>query len=112
MHNKARIGPGVYLATAAAAPLLTLSYVCFAAGQSQPPTYLSMFLEVCDPRAPSPDWTCFVSHRLAVVNQKAEAEKSVSKESQVRRSAEVAAGAAGSVGVEGAFGPRSHLRAR
>jgi hypothetical protein len=58
-------------------------YVC--AGQSQPPTYLSMFLEVCDPRAPSPDWTCFVSHRLAVVNQKAEADKSVSKESQVRR---------------------------
>ena len=44
-----------------------------------------MFLEVCDPRAPLPDWTCFVSHRLAVVNQKSEADKSVSKESQVGR---------------------------
>ncbi len=55
------------------------------AGQSQPPNHLSMFLEVTDPRAPA-DWSCFVSHRLSVVNQRAEPERSVSKESQNRYS--------------------------
>lgn len=54
-------------------------------GQSQPPCHLSVFLEVTDLRNTSSDWSCFVSHRLSVVNQKME-EKSVSKESQNRYS--------------------------
>ncbi|KAI9107556.1 hypothetical protein K1719_021593 [Acacia pycnantha] len=53
--------------------------------QSQPPCLLSMFLEVTDSRKTSSDWSCFVSHRLSVVNQKMEV-KSVSKESQNRYS--------------------------
>jgi hypothetical protein len=52
------------------------------AGQSQPPNHLSMFLEVTDPRQGSNDWSCFVSHRLTVVNQKSE-DRAVAKESQV-----------------------------
>ena len=52
-------------------------------GQSQPPSYLSIFLEVTDSRSSSSDWSCFVSHRLSVVNQRSE-EKSVTKESQNR----------------------------
>jgi len=45
-----------------------------------------MFLEVTDSRAPAAaDWSCFVSHRLSVVNQRHE-ERSVSKESQNRYS--------------------------
>lgn len=54
-------------------------------GQSQPPCHLSVFLEVTDPRNNCADWSCFVSHRLSVVNQKSE-EKSVTKESQNRYS--------------------------
>lgn len=54
-------------------------------GQSQPPCYLSVFLEVTDSRNTNSDWSCFVSHRLSVVNQKME-EKSVTKESQNRYS--------------------------
>jgi hypothetical protein len=42
-----------------------------------------MFLEVTDPRQGSNDWSCFVSHRLTVVNQKSE-DRAVAKESQVR----------------------------
>ncbi|KAK9829646.1 hypothetical protein WJX72_007078 [[Myrmecia] bisecta] len=61
--------------------------IVYPRGQSQPPCHLSMFLEVTDPRSTSPDWSCFVSHRLSVVNQRAEGgEKSVSKESQNRYS--------------------------
>ena len=44
-----------------------------------------MFLEVADPRSSSADWSCFVSHRLAVVNQRSE-ERTVAKESQNRYS--------------------------
>lgn len=44
-----------------------------------------MFLEVTDSRAGVGEWTCFVSHRLSVVNQR-EADKSVGKESQNRYS--------------------------
>lgn len=54
-------------------------------GQSQPPCHLSVFLEVTDSRNTPSDWSCFVSHRLSVVNQKME-EKSVTKESQNRYS--------------------------
>lgn len=59
---------------------------CFlVSGQSQPPCHLSVFLEVTDSRNTSSDWSCFVSHRLSVVNQRME-EKSVTKESQNRYS--------------------------
>jgi len=44
-----------------------------------------VFLEVTDSRNASSDWSCFVSHRLSVVNQKME-ERSVTKESQNRYS--------------------------
>nr|PNR60391.1 hypothetical protein PHYPA_003184 [Physcomitrium patens] len=54
-------------------------------GQSQPPCHLSMFLEVTDPRNTCADWSCFVSHRLSVVNQRTD-ERSVTKESQNRYS--------------------------
>lgn len=54
-------------------------------GQSQPPCHLSVFLEVTDSRNTSSDWSCFVSHRLSVVNQRME-DKSVTKESQNRYS--------------------------
>lgn len=54
-------------------------------GQSQPPCHLSVFLEVTDSRNTSNDWSCFVSHRLSVVNQRME-DKSVTKESQNRYS--------------------------
>jgi len=57
------------------------------AGQSQPPNHLSMFLEVTDSQA-NPEWSCFVSHRLSVVNQRAD-DKSVAKESQNRYSKQV-----------------------
>eukprot|EP00898_Chlorokybus_atmophyticus_P004102 jgi/Chlat1/4693/Chrsp3S05628 len=59
--------------------------IVYPRGQSQPPCHLSMFLEVTDPRASEKEWSCFVSHKLSVVNQKAE-ERSVSKESQNRYS--------------------------
>ena len=59
--------------------------LCWIAGQSQPPCHLSMFLEVTDPRNTSADWSCFVSHRLSVVNQRTD-ERSVTKESQNRYS--------------------------
>ncbi|CAN6459650.1 unnamed protein product [Victoria cruziana] len=59
--------------------------IVYPRGQSQPPCHLSVFLEVTDSRNISNDWSCFVSHRLSVVNQKAE-EKSVTKESQNRYS--------------------------
>ncbi|CAN6449841.1 unnamed protein product [Victoria cruziana] len=59
--------------------------IVYPRGQSQPPCHLSVFLEVTDSRNTSNDWSCFVSHRLSVVNQKAE-EKSVTKESQNRYS--------------------------
>lgn len=51
-------------------------------GQSQPPRHLSMFLEVSDKDATA-DWSCFVSHRLVIVNQRDES-RSLVKESQVR----------------------------
>ena len=79
--------------------------IVYPRGQSQPPNHLSMFLEVTDPRAAAhaaanaafegkgfgyeghpnrpPDWSCFVSHRLAVYNQ-ADPERSAAKESQNR----------------------------
>jgi hypothetical protein len=59
--------------------------VLMLSGQSQPPCHLSVFLEVTDSRNTSSDWSCFVSHRLSVVNQKME-DKSVTKESQNRYS--------------------------
>lgn len=59
--------------------------IVYPRGQSQPPCHLSVFLEVMDSRNTSSDWSCFVSHRLSVVNQKME-EKSVTKESQNRYS--------------------------
>uniref|UniRef100_A0A2P2JRG2 Uncharacterized protein MANES_16G123500 n=2 Tax=Rhizophora mucronata TaxID=61149 RepID=A0A2P2JRG2_RHIMU len=59
--------------------------IVYPRGQSQPPCHLSVFLEVTDSRHTSSDWSCFVSHRLSVVNQKME-EKSVAKESQNRYS--------------------------
>ncbi|XP_010474458.1 PREDICTED: uncharacterized protein LOC104753989 [Camelina sativa] len=58
--------------------------IVYPRGQSQPPCHLSVFLEVTDSRSSS-DWSCFVSHRLSVVNQRLE-EKSVTKESQNRYS--------------------------
>lgn len=62
-----------------------LLHLCTVSGQSQPPCHLSVFLEVTDSRNSNSDWSCFVSHRLSVVNQKME-EKSVTKESQNRYS--------------------------
>ncbi|XP_010906892.1 uncharacterized protein [Elaeis guineensis] len=59
--------------------------IVYPRGQSQPPCHLSVFLEVTDSRNTTSDWSCFVSHRLSVVNQKLE-EKSVTKESQNRYS--------------------------
>nr|XP_018629274.1 uncharacterized protein LOC104105064 isoform X2 [Nicotiana tomentosiformis] len=59
--------------------------IVYPRGQSQPPCHLSVFLEVTDTRNTKSDWSCFVSHRLSVVNQKME-EKSVTKESQNRYS--------------------------
>lgn len=37
-----------------------------------------MFLEVTDSKAGSSEWSCFVSHRLSVVNQKFEGDRLVS----------------------------------
>ncbi|KAF8400604.1 hypothetical protein HHK36_013903 [Tetracentron sinense] len=59
--------------------------IVYPRGQSQPPCHLSVFLEVTDSGNTSSDWSCFVSHRLSVVNQKME-DKSVTKESQNRYS--------------------------
>ncbi|XP_024360999.1 uncharacterized protein [Physcomitrium patens] len=59
--------------------------IVYPRGQSQPPCHLSMFLEVTDPRNTCADWSCFVSHRLSVVNQRTD-ERSVTKESQNRYS--------------------------
>ncbi|KAH0465420.1 hypothetical protein IEQ34_005523 [Dendrobium chrysotoxum] len=59
--------------------------IVYPRGQSQPPCHLSVFLEVTDSRNTTSDWSCFVSHRLSVVNQKME-EKSLTKESQNRYS--------------------------
>ncbi|XP_039117979.1 uncharacterized protein LOC120253823 [Dioscorea cayenensis subsp. rotundata] len=59
--------------------------IVYPRGQSQPPCHLSLFLEVTDSRNTTSDWSCFVSHRLSVVNQKME-DKSVTKESQNRYS--------------------------
>ncbi|GBG61401.1 hypothetical protein CBR_g20432 [Chara braunii] len=59
--------------------------IVYPRGQSQPPCHLSMFLEVTDPRSTNADWSCFVSHRLSVVNQRFE-DRSVTKESQNRYS--------------------------
>ena len=52
------------------------------AGQSQPPQHLSMFLEVSDGQS-SGNSSCFVSHRLAIVNQR-DTSRSLVKESQVK----------------------------
>jgi hypothetical protein len=60
--------------------------IVYPRGQSQPPMHLSMFLEVTDPRNQETDWSCFVSHRLSVINQHRDSDKSVSKESQNRYS--------------------------
>nr|GMC49469.1 MATH domain and coiled-coil domain-containing protein [Ipomoea batatas] len=59
--------------------------IVYPRGQAQPPCHLSVFLEVTDSRNTNNDWSCFVSHRLSVVNQRIE-EKSVTKESQNRYS--------------------------
>ncbi|KAF1865155.1 hypothetical protein Lal_00004529 [Lupinus albus] len=59
--------------------------IVYPRGQSQPPCHLSVFLEVTDSRNTTSDWSCFVSHRLSVVNQRVE-DKSVTKESQNRYS--------------------------
>ncbi|KAK9945977.1 hypothetical protein M0R45_011464 [Rubus argutus] len=59
--------------------------IVYPRGQSQPPCHLSVFLEVTDSRNTASDWSCFVSHRLSVVNLKVD-EKSVTKESQNRYS--------------------------
>ncbi|KAK4748324.1 hypothetical protein SAY87_014910 [Trapa incisa] len=59
--------------------------IVYPRGQSQPPCHLSVFLEVTDSRNNSSEWSCFVSHRLSVVNQRME-DKSVMKESQNRYS--------------------------
>ncbi|XP_076917013.1 uncharacterized protein LOC143576923 [Bidens hawaiensis] len=59
--------------------------IVYPRGQSQPPCHLSVFLEVTDSRNTTSDWSCFVNHRLSVVNQKME-DKSVTKESQNRYS--------------------------
>ncbi|CAH9127329.1 unnamed protein product [Cuscuta epithymum] len=59
--------------------------IVYPRGQAQPPCHLSVFLEVTDSRNTNSDWSCFVSHRLSVVNQRVE-EKSVTKESQNRYS--------------------------
>ncbi|KAA8521583.1 hypothetical protein F0562_012256 [Nyssa sinensis] len=59
--------------------------IVYPRGQSQPPCHLSVFLEVTDSRNTSSEWSCFVSHRLSVVNQRME-DKSVTKESQNRYS--------------------------
>lgn len=59
--------------------------IVYPRGQSQPPCHLSVFLEVTDSRNTSSDWSCFVSHRLSVLNQRME-DKSVMKESQNRYS--------------------------
>ncbi|KAG2659786.1 hypothetical protein PVAP13_1KG380605 [Panicum virgatum] len=59
--------------------------IVYPRGQSQPPCHLSVFLEVTDPRSTTSEWSCFVSHRLSVINQKVE-EKSIMKESQNRYS--------------------------
>ncbi|XP_077214729.1 uncharacterized protein LOC143849557 [Tasmannia lanceolata] len=59
--------------------------IIYPRGQSQPPCHLSVFLEVTDSRNTASDWSCFVSHRLSVVNQKSD-DKSVTKESQNRYS--------------------------
>ncbi|XP_073055256.1 uncharacterized protein [Primulina eburnea] len=59
--------------------------IVYPRGQSQPPCHLSVFLEVTDSRNTASDWSCFVSHRLSVVNQRIE-DKSVAKESQNRYS--------------------------
>uniref|UniRef100_A0A0E0K2C4 MATH domain-containing protein n=1 Tax=Oryza punctata TaxID=4537 RepID=A0A0E0K2C4_ORYPU len=58
--------------------------IVYPRGQSQPPCNLSVFLEVTDPRNSS-EWSCFVSHRLSVINQKLE-ERTIVKESQNRYS--------------------------
>ncbi|KAL0051235.1 hypothetical protein WJX82_004155 [Trebouxia sp. C0006] len=60
--------------------------IVYPRGQSNPPNHLSMFLEVTDSKAGSSEWSCFVSHRLSVVNQKFEGDRAVSKESQNRYS--------------------------
>lgn len=60
--------------------------IVYPRGQSQPPMHLSMFLEVTDSRNQEADWSCFVSHRLSVINQHKDSDKSVSKESQNRYS--------------------------
>jgi hypothetical protein len=62
-----------------------LLFMLLQPGQSQPPCHLSVFLEVTDPRNTTNEWSCFVSHRLSVINQKGE-EKSIMKESQNRYS--------------------------
>ncbi|KAH6792429.1 TRAF-like family protein [Perilla frutescens var. hirtella] len=59
--------------------------IVYPRGQSQPPCHLSVFLEVTDSRNTNSDWSCFVSHRLSVINQRME-DKSVTKESQNRYS--------------------------
>ncbi|XP_062219641.1 uncharacterized protein LOC133919293 isoform X2 [Phragmites australis] len=59
--------------------------IVYPRGQSQPPCHLSVFLEVTDPRNTTSEWSCFVSHRLSVINQRVE-EKSIMKESQNRYS--------------------------
>eukprot|EP00891_Asterochloris_glomerata_P002316 jgi/Astpho2/2316/e_gw1.00043.1.1_t len=61
--------------------------IVYPRGQSNPPNHLSMFLEVSDSRAGlGEDWSCFVSHKLAVMHHRGDRDRSVSKESQNRYS--------------------------
>lgn len=61
--------------------------IVYPRGQSQPPCHLSVFLEVTDScnTNSNNDWSCFVSQRLSIINQKME-DRCVIKESQNRYS--------------------------
>ncbi|XP_022729174.1 uncharacterized protein LOC111284647 isoform X2 [Durio zibethinus] len=57
--------------------------VVYPRGLSQKPFYLSMFLEVLDPRNPTTDWSCYACYQLSIVNQKMK-DNSILKESRAR----------------------------
>ncbi|GMH39219.1 hypothetical protein BSKO_07117 [Bryopsis sp. KO-2023] len=62
--------------------------IVYPRGQSQPPSSLSMFLEVTKRGNVDENWSCFVSHRLSVLSQasKSGVDRTVVKESQNRYS--------------------------
>lgn len=47
--------------------------IIYPRGQTQPPVHLSIFLEVTDPAPQNHDWSCFVSHKLAILGHKSAA---------------------------------------